>query len=198
MPHQPAEPESPGTLTSLLRAWHAGDSAALEELVALVYDELRDRARRYLRRERKDHTLQPTALAHEAFLRLQKSHAIPWENRGQFFGVAAITMRRILVEHARRRRSARRGGSGYRVPLDDVPGSQAPREVDLLDLDAALLDLARRDAAQVRLVELRYFGGMSIEETAEALGVSPATAKREWDLARAWLYRRLKPRAAAS
>ena len=181
-----------GTITAQLRAWRGGDAGAGERLAARVYDDLRDRAVAYLRRERAGHLLQPTALVNEAFLRLMSLKELDWQSRSHFFGVAAGVMRRILVDYARTHLAAKRGGSWCRVPLDDATATASCLDVDLLDLNAALADLARQDGLQERLVELRYFAGLSIEETAEVLEVSPTTVKREWDLARAWLYRRLK------
>ena len=193
-PKPPAPPDDEtGTVTAQLRAWSQGDAAAGEEVAARVYADLRDRAIRYLRRERPGHVLQPTALVNEAFVRLMDLKQLDWQSRSHFFGVAAVVMRRVLVDYARSRLSAKRGGSWCRVPLEDetMAASSAP-DVDLLDLNTALEGLAEQDAQQARLVELRYFAGLSIEEAAEVLGISSATVKREWDLARAWLYRRLK------
>jgi len=189
------------TITGLLHAWGQGDRAAYEELVRLVYGELRRLAQRHLRRERTGHTLQPTALVHEAFLRLQGQTAVRWQNRSQFFAVAAQAMRRILVDHARTRGRLKRGGDVVRVSLDDdgkVPGAAGgeaattPRGVDLLDLDRALNELADLDPELARVIELRYLGGLTIEETAAAMDTSPATVKRAWVTARAWLLRRLE------
>jgi RNA polymerase sigma factor (TIGR02999 family) len=156
----------------------------------VVYEELRKRAAGHLRRERKDHTLRPTDLVHETYLRLCQQNA-EWENRDHFFAVASRLMRRILVDHARSRGAAKRG-RGLRVTLAEGMASAPPYEPDLLDLDAALDELAALDPEQVRLVELRYFGGLSIEETGHVLGVSYATVSREWRAAKTWLYRRLK------
>jgi RNA polymerase sigma factor (TIGR02999 family) len=177
------------SVTALLQAWSEGDAEAGRRLVPLVYGELRRRAARYLRRERPGHTLQPTALVHEAYLRLV-GHPGAWRNRSQFFGVASNLMRRILVDHARRRRAAKR--DAVRVALDDAVVGAAERDVDLVCLDAALEELSALDARQGRVVELRYFGGLTLEEAAEVLGVSVATVKREWTLARAWLFDRLR------
>ena len=189
-------------MTSLLAAWGRGDASAYDRLVPLVYAELREMAARYLRKERPDHTLQPTALVHEAYLRLVDQTSARWANREQFFAIAAQAMRRILVDHARGRDAQKRGGDVVKVPLADAgdgpgaPGggspSSAPREVALVDLDAALHELASLDPELVKVVELRYFAGLTIEETAAARGVSPATVKREWAAARAWLFRRLR------
>jgi RNA polymerase sigma factor (TIGR02999 family) len=167
-----------------------GDQSALDQLMPLVYDELRHLADSYLRRERADHTLQPTALVHEAYLRLV-DQSLHLQNRAHFFGVAAQIMRCILVDHARAHRSAKRGGAAQKLSLDAVAGLTEEREVDLIALDDALRSLAAFDPQQSRIVELRYFGGLTIEEVAQVLGISPATVKREWHLARAWLHREI-------
>ncbi len=179
-------------VTGLLRAWSEGDPQAFEKLFPLLYDDLRREAARRLRRERRDHTLRPTVLVHEAYLRLVGQAAAAWHNRSQFFAVAAQVMRRVLVDYARRRAAAKRAGSWRRISLAGVDAAQKPRDVDLLALDHALQELSAADPDKARLVELRFFGGLSIEETAKVLDVSPATVTREWRLARAWLYRRLK------
>ena len=180
----------PKPVTDLLLAWSGGDEKARDELVGAVYAELRRRAGAYLRHERPGHTLQPTALVHEVYLRLVDQRSIRWESRSQFFGLAAQLMRRILVDHARARSAGKRGGGLMPVTFDEeVAGPGAG--VDVAALDDALLALAALDARQGRVVELRYFGGLSIEETAEVLGLSPATVKREWTMARAWLHREL-------
>jgi RNA polymerase sigma factor (TIGR02999 family) len=172
--------------------WGQGDQGAREALIPLVYDELRRLARRYLRRERPDHTLQSAALVNEAYLRLIRQDQPQWQNRAHFFGVAAQLMRHILVDHARNRAAAKRGAGAPRLTLDpDVALPQA-RDVDLVALDDALNQLAALDPQQSRLVELRFFGGLSIEETSVVLGVSPATVKREWATARAWLQREMR------
>jgi RNA polymerase sigma factor (TIGR02999 family) len=178
-------------LTGLLQAWGAGDAAALDRLLPIVYRELHQQAQRYLRNETPGHTLQTTALVHEAFLRLVDQRVARWQNRAQFFGVAAQLMRRILVDHARRHHAAKRGGSAIPVPLEEDEVAAKESGVDLVALDDALTRLAALDPQQARVVELRYFTGLGIEETAEALGVSPATVKREWAMARAWLRREL-------
>ena len=180
----------PEDVTALLRAWGSGDREAGERLVPLIYRELRRQASRYLRRERRDHTLPATALVHEAYLRLVGEPA-PWENRAHFFGVAARVMRQVLVDHARRHGAAKRGGGWARVSLEGPAGSPiAPeRELDLVVLDRALEELAELDPGKARVVELRFFGGLSLDETAETLGVSPSTVGREWRMARAWLRR---------
>ena len=156
-----------------------------------LYAELRLLADRYLRHERPDHTLQPTALVHEAYMRLANQHGIDWQNRAQFIGVAATMMRRILVNYALARSAEKRGGGVTQVTLDDSISWDGERDVDLVALDEALTALARLDPRQARIVELRFFGGLSIEETAEAIGASPATVKREWSMAKAWLRRAL-------
>ena len=183
--------EPPGDITRLLRSWSAGDSLAGEELTRLVYSELHRRAAAILRRESPGHTLRPTALVHEAYLRLVGQRT-PFHNRSHFFGVASQAMRRILVDHARARHARKRPEGGLRVELTESVASATPRDVDLLALDAALDALAERDPGQARLVELRFFGGLSHEEAAESLGLTLAVAKQEWSLAKAWLFRRLK------
>jgi RNA polymerase sigma factor (TIGR02999 family) len=189
-PDDPDEPP-PGDITRLLQSWSQGDDVAREELAALVYSELHRRAVAMLRREQKGHTLRPTALVHEAYLRLVGQRT-SWRNSSHFFGVASQAMRRVLVDHARARHAAKRAEGGLRVELTEALASSEPREVDLLALDAALDALASRDPEQARLVELRFFGGLSHEEAAEVMGVSLASAKREWSLAKAWLFRRLR------
>jgi RNA polymerase sigma factor (TIGR02999 family) len=180
-------------ITRMLEAWADGDPDALERLMPLVYDELRRVASRRLARERREHTLQPTALVHEAYLRLAGQRSARFESRAQFFALAARMMRRILVDHARSRAAAKRRPGGVRLSLDELPSLAAPEggEVDLVALDTALERLAALDERQAKTVELRYFAGLSIEETAAALGLSPATVKREWTMARAWLRREL-------
>ncbi len=178
-------------VTHLLIQWSKGDSAALEALVPLVYDELRRLAQLYLSREKPGHTLSSTALVHEAYLRLVKQKDVTWQNRAHFFGVAARMMRRILVDHARRQRYAKRGGGALTLSLDEALAPAPQREVSLVALDDALDTLAKLDERQSRMVELRFFGGLSIEETSEVLGVSAPTVKREWASARAWLFREI-------
>jgi RNA polymerase sigma factor (TIGR02999 family) len=174
-------------VTQLLIAWGNGDQEALDKLTPLVYDELRRLAGGYLRRERRNHTLQTSALVHEAFLRLIDQRG-GWQNRAHFFGVAAQAMRRVLVSYARDRGRLKRGGPEQRrLELDEALDLAQSRDADLVALDDALTALAQFDLQQSRVVELRYFGGLTIDETAEALGVSPATVEREWRLARAWL-----------
>ena len=182
-------------ITQLFRQMSAapgGQQALLERLLPLVYRELRRQAAGYLRKERAGHTLQPTALVHEAYLRLIDQRDVRWENRAHFFGIAAQAMRRILVDHARGRRRVKRGGADQRVTLTEGALVVEQRSVDVLDLDAALERLAALDPRQARVVELRYFGGLSVEETAEVLDISPATVKREWSMAKAWLSAELK------
>ena len=185
----------PSSITELLLAWGAGDHSALDALVPIVYRELRAQAQRALRREDTGHTLQPTALVHEAFLRLVQQRRAQWESRTQFFAVAAELMRRVLVDHARARRSAKRGGALHRVTLTEANASTDGATSDIVDvlaLDEALERLTLMDPAKVRLVELRYFAGLSVAETAEALGVSASTVDREWSVARRWLRRELE------
>lgn len=175
----------------VLRQAAEGDRAALDQLFPLVYQELRLRAAGYLRDERSSHTLQPTALAHEAYLRLAGRRDYPWQSRAHFMAVAARAMRAILVDHARRRNAQKRGGGQTPIRSDTLVELEGGSAVAFDDLDHALNDLARLSERQARVVELRYFGGLSIEETGEVLGVSPMTVKRDWATARAWLYREL-------
>jgi RNA polymerase sigma factor (TIGR02999 family) len=181
-------------VTDLLVAWHGGNEAARDQLVPIVYRDLRRLARAHLAHERGGHTLQPTALVHEAYLRLMDHGAMDWQGRTHFFALAATTMRRILVSHARKQRAAKRGFGGPAVTLCEDHAVESARDIDLLALDSALAQLEKMDRRQCRVVELRYFGGLTIEETAEALGVSPATVKLDWSFARAWLFRELAPR----
>jgi RNA polymerase sigma factor (TIGR02999 family) len=174
-------------VSELLAKWHAGDERALERLLPLVYEELRRIAHRYLRKERPGHTLQTTALVHEAYLRLTKEEGRQFENRAHFFAVSAHLMRQILVEYARSRRAARRDG-GHRLTLQEAATLLEARHTDLIALDEALNGLARLDPRQSRIVELRFFGGLSIEDASRVLGISPATVKRDWITARIWLY----------
>ena len=179
-----------GTVSELLVAWSQGDIDAREALVPLVHRELRRRAAAYLRRERRDHTLQPTALVNEAYLRLLGQQRASWQNRVQFFAVAAQIMRRVLVDYARERQAAKRPG-GIRVTLDEAARIEPPVECELLMLHDALEALARLDERQAQIVELKYFGGLSEEDVAAVLSLSRATITREWQSARAWLYRRM-------
>jgi RNA polymerase sigma factor (TIGR02999 family) len=185
-------------VTRLLLDWGNGNREALDALAPLVYDELRRLAQSYLRRERSDHTLQGTALVNEAYLRLVDQKNVRWQNRAHFFGVAAQMIRRILVDHARGHQAAKRGAGAAKLSLDDalaVPG--VSKDLNLVNLDEALKELEELDARQARIIELRYFTGLSIEETAEVVGVSPATVKREWTAARAWLFRQLSRQSGA-
>ena len=179
------------TVTQLLVSWGEGDKAALDELMPAVYDELRRLAKNHLNRERPGHTLQTTALVHEAYLRLVDQKAVNWQNRAQFFGIAAQMMRRILINHAKERQAKKRQGYATKVSLDEAVSFFEKREVDLMALDEALNDLAALDPQQTQIVELRFFGGLTIDEVAEVLSISPATIKREWDSAKLWLRRRL-------
>lgn len=181
---EPAKPQ----VTALLQQWSRGDRDALEKLTPLVYEELRGIAAGYMRDERPGHTLQATALVHEAYVRLIGQKRVSWQNRAHFFGIAAQLMRRILIDHARRRQAAKRGvGGAIRLTAGvDVAGAPE-QDFDLLAIDGALSRLERLDAAQARIVELRFFGGLTVEETAEVAGISTATVKREWRTARAWL-----------
>jgi RNA polymerase sigma factor (TIGR02999 family) len=178
-------------VTQLLAAWSDGDEAARDAVVAMVYAELRRIARNRMRREGDAVTLQTTGLVHEAYLRLARQHATQWRNRAHFFAIAARVMRRVLVESYRGRHAQKRGGLRARVELDAIDAAATPVSLDLEALEAALDGLERQDELQARIVELRYFAGLTIEETAEAVGLSPATVKREWALARAWLKREL-------
>jgi RNA polymerase sigma-70 factor (ECF subfamily) len=180
------------SVTQLLIDWSRGSRTALDKLVPLVYDELRRIAQRSLRRERSDHTIQATAVVHEAYLKLIDQRHVRWQDRAHFFAVAAQVIRRILVDHARRRHAAKRGGNGKPVSLTDVALAAEAPAVDLVALDDLLQRLAARDPRQSQIVELRFFGGLTIEETADVLRLSPATIKGEWRLARAWLYNELQ------
>lgn len=178
-------------VTQLLVNWGKGDQQALEQLVPLVYAELRRLADRYVRRERPGHTLQSTALVHEAWMKLIDQRNVHWQNRAHFFGVAAQMIRRILVDYARNRHAEKRGGHAFKLSLDDAIELPKQRDLDLVALDDALESLTKVDPQQGRIVELRFFAGLSIEETAEALRISPATVKRDWVVAKAWLYREM-------
>lgn len=195
-----ASPETPvlmaassrNEVTDLLHDWSNGDQEALNKLMPLVYDELRRLANRYLRNERRGHTLQTTGLVHEAYLKLVDQKIRSWENRVQFFAAAAQVMRHVLVDYARNRRAFKRGGDYCRLSLDEAVISSEEKDPDLLTLNEALEGLAVIDPQQSRVVELRVFGGLTVEETAEALGVSPRTVKREWSMAKAWLHRQMR------
>ena len=180
-------------ITALLKAWGAGDKDAFERLAPVIYAELRRIARGYMLHERAEHTLQATALVHEAYLHLIDVRSVGWQDRAHFFAVSAQMMRRILTDRARARIAAKRGGSGARVHLDEVPevGCWSPSE--LIALDDALNDMAKMDPRKAKVIELRFFAGLSVDETAEVLKVSPQTVMRDWKLARAWLERELGP-----
>lgn len=178
-------------ITQMLVRWSAGDNTALDQLLPLVYDELRRLARSYLRRHAQPHSLQPTALVHEAYLRLVNQQQMNWQNRTQFFGLAAKIMRDLLVDHARRQQADKRGGGHYSVSLSEADRSGQQQDFNLLALDEALQRLAALNERHSRIVELRFFAGLTIEETAAALGVAHATVERDWSLARAWLHREL-------
>jgi RNA polymerase sigma factor (TIGR02999 family) len=186
----------PDDVTRLVEGARQGDEAALAALMPLVYDELRRLAASYLRRERPGHTLQPTALVHDVYVRLMRDAQLSWQNRAHFFGIAARSMRQILVERSRARGAAKRGGSPIRVTLDEGLVATSARSLDIEALDEALTRLAAFDPDLARLVDVRFFGGLSIEEAAEALDISPATVKRRWLLAKAWLSRAVAPESA--
>ena len=192
-PTSDSQPSPPRDVTQMLLAWGRGEDGEGSELLAAVYAELHRQAARAMRRESADHTLQATALVHEAYLRMVDQRRVEWRNRAHFFGIAAQMMRRILVDHARGRDAAKRGGGMASVTLSDAVagGGDGADAVEVLALHDALERLSALDPDQARVVELRYFGGMSIEETAEVMGISPATVKREWAVARAWLKREL-------
>ncbi len=183
--------QAPANVTQWLVGWGKGDRDALDNLVPIVYDELRRQARRYLRREKAGHTLQTTALIHEAYLKLVDQRNVQWQNRAHFFGVAAQLMRRILVDHARGKNRDKRGGSAVRVSLADATVLTKGQNLDVVALDEALDRLTKIDEQQSRIVELRFFSGLSVAETAEVLGISTATVKRDWSMARAWLHREI-------
>ena len=185
-------PNSDSGPTELLRAWSQGDGSALDRLVPLVYEELHRLARRYMRQERPDHTLQTTSLVNEAYLRLIDVNRVEWRNREHFLALAAQMMRRILVEFARNRQRQKRGAGAVHVNLDDVQELPELKEHDLVALSDALNGLATFDARMSQVVELRFFGGLTVEETAEVVGISPATVKREWTMAKAWLAREVR------
>jgi RNA polymerase sigma factor (TIGR02999 family) len=179
-------------VTVFLKAWSNGDRAAADVLMTLVYDEMRKLAASYLRQQRSDHTLQPTALVHEAYMKLIDVSDVNWQDRAHFFAVAAQTMRHILIDHARAIATDKRGGDLHKIELDEAISFSKEQNVDLIELDEALQLLAIQDEQQSKIVELRFFGGLTIEETAEVLKISPATIKRDWAIARAWLFRQLK------
>jgi RNA polymerase sigma factor (TIGR02999 family) len=184
-------PKPEADVTQLLLNWGNGDQASLEELMPRVYGELRRLAGAYLRRERADHTLQSTALVHEAFIRLVQQRDVQWRNRAHFFGIAAQMIRRILVDHARSKRADKRGSGGIKLELNEAMAVSQDNQIDIVELDSALEKLALLDPRQSRIVELRFFAGLSVEETAEVTGLSPATVKREWSTAKAWLFREM-------
>jgi RNA polymerase sigma factor (TIGR02999 family) len=188
---QVTESRSSNQVSELLVRWHDGDSGALDSLIPLVYAELRKLARAYLRQERPDHTLQSAALVHEAYLRLVSNTSPPWQSRAHFFGVAARLMREILVDHARNHGAAKRGGGAPRITLNEALDIPQLKNVDLILLDDALQRLSKLDERQCRIVELRFFAGLSIEDTSEALSISHATVSREWTTARLWLRREI-------
>ena len=181
----------PPNITELLVGYGRGDKDALDQLMPIVYDELRRQAARYLRREQAGNTLQTTALIHEAYVRLVDQRNVQWQNRAHFFGIAAQMMRRILVDHARAKKRAKRGGSDVRVSLGDATVAVKGQDLDVVALDEALERLAQIDEQQSRVVELRFFSGLTVEETAEVLHISTATVKRDWNMAKAWLHREL-------
>jgi RNA polymerase sigma-70 factor (ECF subfamily) len=186
----------PAEFTQLLLQWGNGDRAALDALVPVVYDELRRIASRSLRREIAGHTLQTTAVVHEAYLRLVEQDRVRWQNRAQFFAIAASLVRRILVDHARTGNASKRGGGAPRVALDEAEVFSPRRPADILALDDALCELAMVDQRKCRIVELKFFGGLTAEEIASALELSEATVRRDWSMARAWLFQQLKPKDA--
>jgi RNA polymerase sigma-70 factor (ECF subfamily) len=180
---------SPQEVTRLLEDWSNGDESALDKLTPLVYQELRQIAHRYMSRERPGHTLQTTALVNEAYLRLVNQKQVHWQNRAHFFGVAAQVMRHLLVDHARRHTRAKRGGAVQQVSLDEAAVMSPERAVEMIALDEALVELTTIDARKGRIVELRFFGGLNVEETAHVLKIAPITVRREWNSAKAWLYK---------
>lgn len=185
---------SAGDLTRLLVQWSEGDQQALEKLTPLVYQDLRRLAQAYLRSEAPNHTLQSTALVHEAYLRLIDQRGVRWQSRAHFFGISAQMIRRILVDHARAHKAAKRGGPAPKLSLEEALAVPEQSDLDLVALDDCLQTLAEIDPRQARVVELRYFAGLTLEETAEVMRISPATVKREWAVARAWLHREIKRR----
>ena len=185
----------PENITQLLNQWSDGDEGALDRLTPLVYEELRKQAARYLRRERPGHTMQTTVLINEAYLRLIDAKEVRWQGRAHFFAIAANLMRRILVDHARQRNAAKRGGSPIHVTLDRIIATAKQSNIEVLAIDEALTKLAGIDRQQAQIVELRFFSGLSVEETAAALAISPRTVKRDWSVARAWLRREIGEKA---
>jgi RNA polymerase sigma factor (TIGR02999 family) len=189
---------SPIEITQQLIAWSKGDSAALDKLIPAVYQELRRMADRCLRGENAEHSLQPTALVHEAYLRLIDQSRVEWHNRAHFFGVAAQMMRRILVDHAKTKHREKRGGKARKLSLDEITNYADEPAAELVALDEALKILAEMDERKSRIVEMRYFGGLTVEETAQVLGVSDKTVIRDWNLAKAWLYQELNRTGSAT
>ncbi len=183
---------APQEFTQLLVNWRNGDKKALDQMTPVLYEELRRLARHFLAAERPDHTLQPTALVHEAYMRLVDQRSVDWKNRAHFLGVAASMMRRILINHARANQAAKREGFAQAIALEDALGVFTNPQIDVLELNHALQQLTEMDPQQGRVVELRYFGGLTIEETAEVMGISPATVKREWGTARLWLMQQIE------
>ena len=179
-------------ISLILKDWSGGKRESANLLLSLVYDELRRIARKHLSKERSDHTLQPTALVHEAYLKLIDISDVDWQDRAHFFAFASQTMRRILVDYARARNTDKRGGVAQRIALEDTVSLSNERNLDLLALDEAMQQLAEFDEQQSKIVELRFFGGLTIKETAHILSISPATVKREWTMAKAWLFRKMK------
>jgi len=184
--------DSPGEISRILSDWNSGNRESADTLLTLVYRELRKIAEQYMKKERAEHTLQPTALVHEAYMRLIDISDIDWQSRAHFFAVSSNVMRNILVDYARARVTEKRGGGAQRISLDDATGLTDEKEVDVLAVDEALKQLSEFDERQSRIIELRFFGGLTIDETAHVLEISPATVKREWVLARTWLFRELK------
>jgi RNA polymerase sigma factor (TIGR02999 family) len=185
--------DTPASVTRLLGEWQAGDQAALDRLLPLVYGELRTIAGRYFSRESSGHTLQSTALVHEVYVKLVGQHSVNWQSRAHFFGIAAQMMRRILVDHARGQHRLKRGGPAATLSLDEAMAVSEPEpEIDVIALDVALTSLARIDPRGARVVELRFFSGLTVDETAEVMSISPGTVKRDWTTARAWLYREMR------
>ena len=188
----PDKPQPSVEITAMLKAWSKGDGAPADEVFPLLYDDLRKRAHSFLRRERTGHTLQTTALINETYIKLREQRNVEWENRAHFFAICATLMRRILVDHAKGRKRVKRGGGAVHEPVDEVVlAAPDAGGVDVLALDRALNKLAALDAPQARIVELRFFSGFSIEDTADVLGISPSSVKREWRAAKAWLRREL-------
>lgn len=187
--------EAPNRVTELLQGWRAGDREALDALLPLIYDELHRLAHHHLRNERSDHTLRSTALVHEAYFRLVGQELPQWQSRSHFFAVAAQLMRQILVDYARRRGASKRGSGVCMLTLDDAVALPQRKDVDIVALDDALNTLAEIDPRQSRVVELRFFAGLSLEETSEVMGIATATVQRDWTAARAWLHRQISRRA---